>query len=216
MTDDQTRSGHDRPLCGARTRAGGSCRRPSGWGTPWPLVPGVRCKLHGGCSPNHQPAAERAAAGQVVARFGLEMDDTPPGEVILREIRRSSAMVCQLAAEVADLTPGQRIWGVSKRKIRHDADGAEVVETEQRAAENILVVALRAERRELRELITAAHAAHVEERYVALAEREGAELVRLLDRVLAGFRVAFGLDSGQYEHGKTIVARALRAGVEPG
>ena len=214
MTDAENAPGHDRPLCGATTRAGGSCRRPAGWGTPWPLVPGVRCKLHLGCSPNHQPAAERAAAEQVAARFGLDLDDTPAGEIILREIRRSSAMVCQLAAEVAALTPEQRTWGVSRRKIRHDAEGAEVVEVEQRAAENISVIALRHERKELRELIVAAHAARIEERYVALAEREGSELVRLLDRVLAGFRAAFGLDAGQYEAGRAVVAQVLRAELE--
>jgi len=36
------------PLCGAKTRAGTSCRRPAGWGTDH--VGEGRCKLHGGRS----------------------------------------------------------------------------------------------------------------------------------------------------------------------
>lgn len=36
-------------FCGARTRQGGTCRKPAGWGTDHPGV--GRCRLHGGATP---------------------------------------------------------------------------------------------------------------------------------------------------------------------
>jgi hypothetical protein len=55
MTHGNGHPGRDR--CGARTRAGGRCQRPAGWGTP---TPGVgRCKLHAGSTPTHQAHAAR-------------------------------------------------------------------------------------------------------------------------------------------------------------
>src|SRR5215208_7034231 len=46
-------------VCGARTRHGGLCRRPAGWGTPHTVG---RCKLHGGCTPTGLAAAARQEA----------------------------------------------------------------------------------------------------------------------------------------------------------
>lgn len=39
----------DGKYCGAKTRSGGKCKRPAGWGTEHPGD--GRCKLHGGASP---------------------------------------------------------------------------------------------------------------------------------------------------------------------
>lgn len=45
MTDEAEWEPHDSSFCGAKTRNGGRCRRPSGWGTSSPGH--GRCKLHG-------------------------------------------------------------------------------------------------------------------------------------------------------------------------
>lgn len=213
MTDGQNAEGQDSRYCGARTRSGGRCRRPAGWGTDHAGVPGTTCKLHLGATRNHQAAAERVAAEQVVARFGLDLDGTPPGQAILREIRRSSAMVGQLAAEVSELTTEERTWGVASRRIRPAAEpGAQpMVEVEQRARIHPLVVMLRDERKTLRELFEAAHHAGIEERQVALAERDGNRIFALLEGVLAEFRLAFRLTAAQQAQGREIVRRQLLA-----
>jgi hypothetical protein len=53
MTNGSSGPGHDK--CGGRTRSGGRCELPAGWGTP---TPGIgKCKLHGGSTPNHQAHA---------------------------------------------------------------------------------------------------------------------------------------------------------------
>lgn len=46
--------------CGGRTREGGKCRRPAGWGTPHPGL--GRCKLHAGSTPAAIRSAERKRA----------------------------------------------------------------------------------------------------------------------------------------------------------
>ena len=55
MTVPSRAEAHDRPICGATTRAGTPCRRPAGWGTAnagnETRVGVGRCKLHGGRSP---------------------------------------------------------------------------------------------------------------------------------------------------------------------
>lgn len=49
-----------RKTCGGKTRAGGRCGRPRGWGTDHPGS--GRCKFHGGSSPSGRKAANREAA----------------------------------------------------------------------------------------------------------------------------------------------------------
>jgi hypothetical protein len=211
MTAAQNGDGRDSSLCGGRTRAGGSCRRPAGWGTDHPCVPGTRCKLHGGSTPTHQPAAERAAAEQIAAQFGLELDGTPPGEIILREIGRASAMVKQLVAYVGELPSQDLIWGITSRKVRKDADGQQVVEVKEEARQNIWIVMLREERVQLRELIVAAHRAGIEDRQIALMERSGELISAAFWGLLGDLRAAWHLDGGQVEEVKALIARRLNA-----
>jgi hypothetical protein len=55
---------HERPRCGAKTRAGGSCKAPA--------VPGkARCRMHGGlsCGPRTEDGKKRSLAA---ARIGWE------------------------------------------------------------------------------------------------------------------------------------------------
>ena len=146
-----------------------------------------------------------------MAAFGLQVDGTPPGEIILREIGRSSAMVCALAVQVSELTPEERAWSVSGRRITPapTADGQPTVQGEQRAREHVLIGMLRTERRELRELIMAAHHAGVEERQIALAERHGAQIAAAFGGLLVELTVAWRLSVEQQEEYRAAVARQL-------
>jgi hypothetical protein len=56
--------------CGGRTRAGGTCRRESGWGTDH--VGFGRCKLHGGCT-IAENTGERLASALEEALEGVEL-----------------------------------------------------------------------------------------------------------------------------------------------
>jgi hypothetical protein len=222
MGDGPEKKGHGRtpkPRCGAYARSTGNpCKRGAGAGTDHPGR--GACSNHLGSTQTHEANAERVAAEQVVAAFGLQVDGTPPGEIILREIGRSSAMVCALAAQVSELTPEERAWAVANRKIRPAAtpDGQPSVEVEQRAREHVLIGMLRTERHELRELIMAAHHAGVEERQIALAERHGAQIVAAFGGLLAELTVAWGLSVDQQEEYRAAVARQLHrlAAIESG
>lgn len=212
MTTGEPATGHDgRPRCGARTKKGGTCGQPPGWGTDHPGIPGTRCKLHGGSTPNHQVAAQRAAAEQVAAQFALELDGTPPSEIVLREIARASAMVKQLAAYVGELPSQDLIWGTTSRKVRQDADGEHVVEVKEEARQSVWVIMLREERAQLRELIVAAHRAGVEERHIALMERSGSLISAAFWGLLSDLRIAWHLDGAQVEEVKALIARRLNA-----
>lgn len=80
MAAEQSVTG--RLLCGARRKQGeGTCTRPAGWGTPHVGI--GRCKLHGGCSPNHIEHAKaqlRTLAPAAVRKLQDLLDDpeTPP------------------------------------------------------------------------------------------------------------------------------------------
>ena len=78
------------------------CNKTNGDPCPnWAMIGQEVCHAHGGRAPQAKAAAkERIAVEQAVARFGLDLDDTPPDEIMLREIQRSSAMVQHLAALV--------------------------------------------------------------------------------------------------------------------
>lgn len=64
-------------MCGGKRRGEGTgmlCTRPAGWGTDHPGS--GRCKLHGGKTPSHERAGQRARAEQAVATLGLPREVT--------------------------------------------------------------------------------------------------------------------------------------------
>jgi hypothetical protein len=77
--------------CEAKTRSGGLCRRPAGWGTPHPRR--GRCKLHGGSTPA-QIAHEAQGEALDFARgaLGAEVSDDPL-EAMLQSVRLASGVV---------------------------------------------------------------------------------------------------------------------------
>lgn len=87
--------------CGAKTRTGGACGKPSGWGTPHTAG---RCKLHGGLSPSGLKSAAKLEAVQVVQEFGLPRD-VEPHQALLEELHRSAGWVAWLEQRVRDEGP---------------------------------------------------------------------------------------------------------------
>ena len=82
--------------CDAKTRSGGTCNKPAGWGTP--LTRG-RCSLHGGNTPTQLVAVRRAEAVEAVARFGLPRE-VDPHQALTEELHRSAGWVAWLEDQV--------------------------------------------------------------------------------------------------------------------
>lgn len=77
--------------CDARTRSGGTCRRPAGWGTPHPRR--GRCKLHGGSTRSQcEHVAQEEALDFARNALGAEVDDDPL-EAMLQAVRLASGTV---------------------------------------------------------------------------------------------------------------------------
>jgi hypothetical protein len=216
MEDGLAKEGHGKPRCGAHARSTGKpCKRGAGAGTSHPGA-GL-CSNHGGSTPTGERHAERVTAEQAVAavaaRFGVDLDDAPPGEIALREISRSSAMVQHLGVMLSEVNRDDLIWGVSGRRITQPTTpgGTPQVVVEQRARVHPLVTMLDAERRQLRDWIMAAHSAGVEERYVRLAEQDGAWAARVAGALFARFVEAWQPTAQQQAEGRAIVAEVFRA-----
>jgi hypothetical protein len=64
--------GEDSRYCGAKTRSGGSCKRPAGWGTDH--VGTGRCKLHGGKSTGAKSIEGKQKVSQNAKKHGAYID----------------------------------------------------------------------------------------------------------------------------------------------
>jgi hypothetical protein len=215
MEDGPAKRGHEAPRCGGTNRKGKPCGNAPGYKTDHPGY--ANCAFHGGSTPSGERYAERVAAEQAVAaaaaRFGVDLDGAPPGEIALREIARSSAMVQHLGAMLSEVAADDLIWGVAARRITPSAapGGNPQVVVEQRSRPHPLVTMLDAERRQLRDWIMAAHTAGVEERYVRLAEADGAWAAKIARAMFARFVEAWQPTAKQQAEGQAIVAEVFRA-----
>lgn len=76
MTAVATRPAYD--TCGAKTRSGGQCRRPAGWGTDH--AGAGCCKLHFGATPAHGTRARRMLANAAAMASLAEVEVVPIGD----------------------------------------------------------------------------------------------------------------------------------------
>ena len=174
----------------ARKRQARHCTANKTNGDPcpnWAMRGTNVCSSHGGRAPQVQAAAqERLAVEAAVARFALDLDGTPLDEITLREIRRSSAMVCHLAGLVNGLSKEDLRWGLTGRDIRPSAQpgGQPAIQVQQRAQIHPFVRMLDDERRQLRDWLESAHRCGIEERRMRLAELEGSLIAKVIGAIL--------------------------------
>jgi hypothetical protein len=74
--------------CGAKTRTGGECGKPAGWGTDH--AGEGRCRLHLGSTRNHRRSASVELARQEIRKLGLARGEEPlkigPAEAMLHAL----------------------------------------------------------------------------------------------------------------------------------
>jgi hypothetical protein len=192
--------------CTAHRTNGQPCK---GWAVHGTNV----CSAHGGRAPQVKAAAaERLAVEQAAVRFGLDLDATPADEIMLREIRRSSAMVQHLAGLVNALTPDELAWGIAGRDIRQPRQpgGQPDVQVHQAARVHPFVKMLDQERRTLREWLETAHRCGIEERRMRMAERDGRLIASMLEGVMAEFMRRWTLSAVEVTWARSVIAGQLR------
>lgn len=101
---------HDkRTKCGARTRSGGACGRPAGWGTEHPGY--GACKLHLGSTAKHTAGAQRRMWADAAEQFGLPRT-VDPADAILEALHKIAGQVDWFEAEVKALdAPWMTVFG---------------------------------------------------------------------------------------------------------
>jgi hypothetical protein len=188
----------DHQLCGARTRGGGTCKKP-------PLAGATRCRLHGGASPNSLAKAQEritdAKAGRELARLGITYRDIHPGDALVELVQYQASIVDFWRRKVSELEEADLTWGTTKVK-----DGGDDRGTTSEAKPNIAYVLLDQAQSRLAEYATAALKAGVEERRVRLAESQGALVAQAIRTVLDGL----DLTPAQLELVPRVVPAALR------
>jgi len=178
-------SGNDRgkPLCDGKRRgegAGKTCTRPAGWGTDHAGT--GRCKLHGGKTPSHQQAGQKALAARAVATFGLPRE-IDPRDALLEEVYRTAGAVDWLHQQVQALQAQEVIWGKAE-EVDKQAGEYPGTDTTSKAAVHVWVQLWQAERSHLVKVAKEAISAGIEERRVRLAEQQGALLAGAIRAIL--------------------------------
>lgn len=195
----------DKPAkCGARKRGSeGVCAYPAGWGTDH--VGYGRCKLHGGNTPTHQRAAQKAKIEHAVATLGLPRE-IDPRDALLEEVYRTAGAVAWLDQQVRTLLPEEVIWGKSEEIDRHATEFPGTDAT-YKAQVHLWVELWQRERAHLVRVSKEAIAAGIEERKVRLAEQQGALLAGVIKSILADLE----LTPEQQAKVPVVVPKRLRA-----
>lgn len=206
MAGRRKRAGHGdgaAAKCGAERKGRAPCAQPAGFGTSHVGV--GRCRNHGGCTPTHVVAGQRALAEQAVATYGLPVDVSPP-EALLDEVKWTAGHVAWLRAQVQALEREALAWGLTKREDQGATEFPGVNVTEQ-AVPNVWLDLYQRERKHLLDVCKAAIGAGLAERQVRLAEQQGA----MLASVIRGILDDLGLTPEQAARVGEVVPRHLRA-----
>lgn len=171
MEQDKSGAGHG--TCGAKTRNGGACGKPAGWGTPHTVG---RCRLHGGSTRNHRKAAQRLEAERAVAAFGLPRN-VDPGAALLEELHRTAGWVGWLTERVQEEGPD------ALAAVAYEDEGAVSVTSP-------FYDLLDRERKQLVAVAAACIKAGVEERRLQMIEQSAAFAARAIRTALGNL----GLD----------------------
>lgn len=196
MTPVSGRPAHD--SCGAKTRSGGSCGRPAGWGTEHVGI--GRCKLHGGASPNHNKAAQVEQARRDVALFGGRRD-IHPADALLELVQWTAGEVDYWRQRVRQLEEDDLTWGVVRVK-----EGGEDHGTTREARPHVAYAMYTDAAKRLESHSVAALRAGIEERQVRLAESSGQLLASVVQSILS----RLDLSTVQQELVATVVPEEFR------
>lgn len=191
--------------CKAKTRAGGECQRPAGWGTDHPGY--GTCKLHLGSTRNLVRAAEAERIREHVVALGLDagLAKIDPREALELELWRTHVNVLMYEQLCRDLTldGGDAVGAGIYGRLYHP--GGQLT---GEAKPHVLIVMRDAERDRLRKVAVECAAAGIEERRVELAE-ERAKLIADVFRVVLG-SPELGLSAERRRIAMTLAARQLR------
>ncbi len=150
-------------VCGAKTRSGGKCGHPKGYGTDHPGT--GPCKFHGGSTPNGKKAAAKEAA-LVFAREALGSEvSIDPLDALLLSVRLAAGQVNYWRAVLASNENG--VTARDEIARYEDAVGS------------------------LNRFSKAAVDAGVDQKLVAIAERYGEAVVAALEEALTVARLSF-------------------------
>jgi hypothetical protein len=106
-------------FCGAKTRGGGECKRPAGWGTSH--VGFGSCKLHAGSTPSGEAAGVNAEARAMAALTVAE--EIEPGEALLWAVWLAMGQLKAANTALADIedfdSARAKFW-LERQEAAHD------------------------------------------------------------------------------------------------
>jgi hypothetical protein len=109
-------------VCGAKTRTGGQCKRPAGWGTPHPGI--GRCKWHLGSTRNHITSAATAVVEAETRDLLSQLGQPPPlghpVEALLAlaaEVTAWQAILRERVAELRELAGVDKLGREAERAV---------------------------------------------------------------------------------------------------
>lgn len=158
--------------CGAKTRSGGTCGKPAGWGTESRFG---RCRLHGGATPSGKKNAEKQQAEAAVEFYGLPRE-IDPHSALVEELHRTAGHVAFLGTAIregeikAEQTPTGK-----RRKVPFDGAFG---------GPSLYVALYQQERKHFTEIAKTCIAVGIEERRVQLAEQQGELIASLIRAIL--------------------------------
>lgn len=204
-----------KPKCEAERKGKPPCGRPAGWGTPHPGI--GRCKLHGGCTPNHVKGAQIEQARRVVANLGIGSADpksVDPIWEIICEIARARAAVDWCEEQIAQLDRGELTFGVVRESIEEGSGTGQKEgdtnrsSTVKAAGKHPFVKLWHEERDKLRTASVEAVKIGLAEREIRLAEMQGQLIAQVVRSAAADPEMGLSpLDQRKFA---SVVGRHLR------
>lgn len=146
------------------------------------LVRGAdKCRMHLGKKAKDVIAEEMAE--RAVATYGLPRDISPT-DALLEEVRFTAGHVAWLRQRVSELAPDALTWG-TREVVDKQATEFTGTDTTEGAAVNVWLELYYRERKHLVDVCKAAISVGIEERYVRLAEAQGAIVAEVIRRILS-------------------------------
>jgi hypothetical protein len=145
------------------------------------LVRGAdKCRMHLGRKAKVVIAEERAR--RAVETYGLPRDVSPT-DALLEEVRYTAGHVAWLREQVRELQPDALVWGVTEETDKQATEFAGT-DTTSAASPSIWLELYYRERKHLVDVCKAAISVGIEERYVRLAEAQGAVVAEVIRKIL--------------------------------